>query len=232
MDGDFILEKKLYFIDLDEKISFSKYIRHLHFISYAKKAKIDKIRNHNEKKRILISELFLRFLVCDILNLENKDLRFDIDFKGKPYLVNCESFHYNISHTRNAIVIVTSKTPIGVDVEKIKTNNTKAMDRFFSQNELNYIRKLDRACCQERGFCEVWTKKEAYLKWSGTGLTWPLPEFDTLNFEISKMLKTVRVKDYVISICYEDNENSIFVEILDENQMLDKLALMMPENPL
>lgn len=131
-------------------------------------------------------------------------------------------------HILETQLLATSKTPVGVDVEKIKTNNTKVMDRFFSQNESNYIRRLDRGYCQERGFCEVWTKKEAYLKWSGIGLTWPLPEFDTFNFEINKMLKTI----YVISICYEDSESSIFVEILDENQMLDKLTLMMLGSPL
>lgn len=61
---------------------------------------------------------------------------------GKPYLKGYKNFHFNIAHTRNAIVVSISNDPIGIDIEKIKKANRQIAKRFFTPVEQRYINKL------------------------------------------------------------------------------------------
>ena len=67
---------------------------------------------------------------------------------------------------------------IGVDVECIRPmpNAAELLERFFSPDEVQQWRQMP-AERQLRAFFQGWTRKEAWLKAVGSGLSFPLNQF-------------------------------------------------------
>lgn len=86
---------------------------------------------------------------------------------GKPYLTNHEGVHFNISHCREAIVTAVSGHEIGVDVEGRRKFSDNLLGRAFSEAEQHLVRQSDDP---EQEFARIWTRKEAWFKWTGTGI--------------------------------------------------------------
>ena len=87
--------------------------------------------------------------------------------------------------------------------------------RFFSENEYKYILESES---QGNAFYEIWTKKEAYVKFLGTGLSTPLSSFDVTNKNLSSKFYTKQISEYMLSIFSENqnlSENNIKIEILN-----------------
>lgn len=195
----FIRGEKLFFIDIDENISFFRYERLLSVLPMERQLKIRRYHFDIDRKLSLFSELFVRFLACSILNVENSYIKFGKNEYGKPFLMGSTGFNYNISHTRNAIVVGVSQEPIGVDVEKIRGFERGIADRFFCEDELHYI--IANKSDASRRFYEIWTKKEAYIKWIGKGLSIPLNSFDVLELQNISLFCTLQINGYCVSIC-------------------------------
>jgi 4'-phosphopantetheinyl transferase len=68
---------------------------------------------------------------------------------------------------------------VGVDVEHIRPDFTgeEIWERFFSQREREALRALPEAD-RPLAFFQCWTRKEAYIKGAGPGLSIPLHSFD------------------------------------------------------
>lgn len=216
------MKNTLYFIELDEFDNFIEYVKYIDFLSPEKQIQIYNFKFDIDKKLSLISDLFVQYIMCKILGLNIVDLFFKKNVYGKPYLVGFPYANYNISHTRNAIVIGLSENPIGVDIEKIKTIDLKIAEKFFNKNELNYIFSNNKE--QDKLFYEIWTKKEAYIKWIGKGFSIPLDAFDITDIEIKNKLSTTKINDYIISVCSTRNSNNVDIIKLKENQVSQFLA--------
>lgn len=188
------MDNKVYFIKIDEKTPFSVYEKYLSLLSEDQRKKIDRRQAEIAKKLSLISMAFVRLKASEILGIKNEDLQFRYNEFGKPYLANCPDFYFNISHTKNALAIAIADKEIGVDIEKIKKYNPKIADRYFTLEEANYLKEHSTA----EDFFEIWTKKEAYLKWLGTGLSASLNSFNTLE---QKNIRTIHLEEYIISVC-------------------------------
>lgn len=206
----------LYIVEFENLDNFQKYINFMNFVSVEKQKKINKFRFDIDKKLSLFSDLLVRYIACISLNLSNKDLLFSKNIYGKPYLLGNPDFKFNISHTRDAIAVGMSTNEIGVDIEKIKSADLKIAERFFCKNELNYIISKDKR--QDTSFFEIWTKKEAYTKWIGKGLTIPLTAFDVTSTEINSKMKVIQMNDYIISLCCNGVVDTFEIENLSENK--------------
>lgn len=108
---------------------------------------------------------------------------FDYLEHGKPVLVNDVNhtdIKFNVSHSHDlALIAVAQKQNIGIDIEKInhEANHQALMTRFFSkaeQSEFQAIPKINKA----RIFCACWTRKEAFIKAIGDGVSYGLDSFD------------------------------------------------------
>ena len=122
---------------------------------------------------------------------------------GKPYFENLPDFHFNVSHSGDLKVLVVSRKNIGVDVEKLREVSLSVAKRFCDQ-ERNYVNQTDSL----NRFFEVWTKKEAYLKYLGTGISGGLDSLNVLASDIP--IKTIPFGEYLISVCGDDN-----IELID-----------------
>ncbi len=91
-------------------------------------------------------------------------LRFYKTAKGKPYLPESE-WQFNISHSGNTVLCGVHSGDIGVDIEKTRSYNDRVAKRICSPAEYAYING------DSIRFLQVWTRKEAYAKLTGKGLS-------------------------------------------------------------
>ena len=103
--------------------------------------------------------------------LEQKGLthpfRFGHNEHGKPYLTNYPDIHFNISHCDKAIAVAVSNHEVGIDVEGRRRFNESLLQRAMNDEEQAAIHKSSDP---EMEFAKLWTRKEAYFKWTGTGI--------------------------------------------------------------
>lgn len=170
-----------------------------------KREQLEKYHFFIDRKLSLYGELLVRQQAIRVLGLNNNEIEFGINKYGKPYLRGASKFHYNISHTRNAVAVAFSHNEIGIDIEQTKKPDFKVAKRFFTSNEGNYVLSQKNA---EHAFYEIWTKKEAYIKCIGTGLSTPLKSFDVLKGKINSMMRTFKIEKYLISVCCTDFLNA------------------------
>ncbi len=136
------------------------------------KFKIDQVR-------YIISRGILRLLLGTYLNANPKEIEFHYTFYGKPMVRNKQSLAFNISHSVNKAVFGFVKdAEIGVDVEAIKTdfNVLDIARNFFSSTEIESLENQHEELLY-RAFYRCWTRKEAFIKAEGSGLSFPLDAF-------------------------------------------------------
>ena len=224
------IENKLYYLPINTLINKLTFNKLLSFISIENKEQIKRYHFDIDKKLKLYSDVMVRIIVCQMFGLNNSEIVFEKEEHGKPYIKGVNNFHYNISHTRNAIVIAVSEFSVGVDIEKIKKTDLKIANRFFTINEREYINQNDQE--KDKLFYEIWTKKEAYIKYIGKGLAMSLNSFDVLDSKISNHIYTFEKDDYIISTCSEYQYQKHKIIELIENQV-EKVAYswLAKENP-
>ena len=87
--------------------------------------------------------------------------------------------------------------PVGVDIEKIRDVNLKIKDRFFCTAEKENIKTNE-------DFFRIWTAKESYIKYLGTGLHTPLNSFDTGSLDVNFL--HLDFNGYHICVCTKNKE--------------------------
>jgi 4'-phosphopantetheinyl transferase len=87
---------------------------------------------------------------------------------------------FNVSHSGSVAVLAFARgRALGVDVEQLRENfdHEAIACRFFSEEEQRQLAALQPSE-RYQGFFRCWTRKEAYIKAQGTGLSLPLHQFD------------------------------------------------------
>lgn len=126
-----------------------------------------------------------RGLLRAILGKYTDQLAEAIEFRyapqGKPYLQDVQKcrLHFNLSHSENcAVYALTLERELGIDVERIKElpDMHSLARRFFSPAEVADLQAVPSELRAE-SFYKCWTRKEAYIKAVGSGLSLPLDRF-------------------------------------------------------
>jgi 4'-phosphopantetheinyl transferase len=117
----------------------------------------------------------LRTILSRYVGNEPSDIVFQLGPIGKPALGNPgrSNLFFNLSHSRQmALVAVTQCAEIGVDVESIRemASREQLAERFFHPNEVATLTKLPERQ-RAQGFFNAWTRKEAFLKATGKGIS-------------------------------------------------------------
>jgi 4'-phosphopantetheinyl transferase len=212
---------RLYFLQLDDTV-FSKDDENLYdLISPEKKLRIKKYFFDIDKKLCLYADLLARILACEIGNLSNHDLLFSENSFGKPFVTNIPNFKYNFSHTKNAIALGISNNEIGIDIEKIRDIDITLAKRFFTRHEYNYVTEKQT----QLRFLEVWTKKEAYLKFIGKGLSVTLNSFSVFDVD-AVIFSNFQIGDYIVSVCAEKMFFENDITVINQQQLLSYIPAL------
>jgi 4'-phosphopantetheinyl transferase len=134
------------------------------------------------RERYIVARGTLRVLLGRYLNCTPETISFTYGPQGKPALADVttpERLEFNVAHSEQvALFGFVWGRPVGVDVEHVRS--LKDMDqiasRFFSAEEYRIWQAVS-AEQQDQAFFNCWTRKEAYIKVIGEGLTHPLDRF-------------------------------------------------------
>ncbi len=140
-------------------------------------------RFHFEKDRynFMTRRAALRQLLSSYLNCEPEDVAFEYNTYGKPSLSNkfFETFDFSLSKSGKWVLFAfANEFQVGIDVEKIIANIDwmRLAQRFFSRGEQLQLFALQSEK-QLQAFFSFWTRKEAFVKCHGVGLSLPLDQF-------------------------------------------------------
>ncbi|MCQ2310251.1 MAG: 4'-phosphopantetheinyl transferase superfamily protein [Paludibacteraceae bacterium] len=112
---------------------------------------------------------------------------------GKPYIDG--GLDFSLSHCKRAIAVAVDNCPIGIDVESIRHVDDALIARTMNEAERAMIHEAQDTA---RMFTRLWTRKEAYLKWKGTGIADDLQQ--VLNGVEEQGFMTIERDDYIVSI--------------------------------
>ncbi len=153
-----------------------------------KRASLFKFEKH--RKQFLIARYLLRTRVSQILEKPISRVRLEYSKYGKPKLSSGE-FFFNISHSNEHVILaISDEGEIGVDVEFVqeKKDLRKIASRFFSPGEMEVLETLTEEAFVD-AFYVTWTKKEAFIKAHGDGLSIPLQQFEVEIFQDHSSLR-------------------------------------------
>jgi 4'-phosphopantetheinyl transferase len=134
----------------------------------------DQFKIEPPRRQFIIARSTLRSLLGRYLKTPPVEISFCTAEHGKPGLLHpAEPLEFNVSHSHDLILFAFARNlPVGIDVEWLGRNvaHVEVAARFFSERELSQLNVIPS---QQRplAFLECWTRKEAYLKARGSGLS-------------------------------------------------------------
>lgn len=164
------------------------------FLSEEEQARAERFIYSRDAYRFAASRALLRIVLAAYARCVPRDLVFGYATNGKPFLPQGGQLRFNLSHSDDrALIGVTLGREIGVDVEKIRDDlEVEQIARlFFSKAEQSALSTLP-VPRRLRAFYDCWTRKEAFIKARGEGLSLPLDRFDVslLPEEPARLLAT------------------------------------------
>ena len=116
---------------------------------------------------------------------------------GKPFLP--DGPYFSLSHCKTGIAVATDTLPIGIDIESYRDVSPELIEHTMNQAEQELINASDDPI---KAFIELWTRKESYVKYLGTGIAGlsgnPRQYLDNTA---DVRLVTTTTKNYAYSIC-------------------------------
>ena len=152
-------------------------------LSDDERERANKLKVEDKKQQYIIARGTLRQRLGLLTDINPEDFVFEYLEHGKPVLSNDARFAditFNISHSYDlALIAISQKQSIGIDIEKINhdSDHQALVTRFFSmaeQAEFNTLLETIKA----KAFCACWTRKEAFIKAIGSGVTYGLNNFN------------------------------------------------------
>jgi 4'-phosphopantetheinyl transferase len=159
------------------------------FLSDAEQARAQRFVTQALTDNFICTRGVLRYLLSRYTGIAAGELAFSEGPHGKPFLMkdNVPSLmHFNVSHSGNGAVYAFSlDAEVGVDIEDT-TRTTEVMaiaERFFTADEVKALKGLQKERRRDY-FFYLWTRKEAFLKAIGKGLTQALDSVDVCGLQI------------------------------------------------
>ena len=138
---------------------------------------------HKDRQRYIQSHAILRMILGKELGVLPGAVQFTTNPYGKPY-INSDGqqpgLFFNISHSQTGLLIALCRgIECGVDIEYQRDDfpSDEIAERFFSKKEFEVFKALPESQKIE-AFFNCWTRKEAFIKAKGMGLSIPLDSFD------------------------------------------------------
>ena len=135
-----------------------------------------------DREYFVVGRGVLRDILSRYLRTTPDQISFSYNDYGKPTLDGeggDQGLRFNLSHSHGvALYVVTRERSVGVDLEFIREDFdcVEIATRFFSPSEVTTVRTL-LPNLQAAAFFNCWTRKEAFIKAIGDGLSRPLDQF-------------------------------------------------------
>ena len=171
---------------------------YINLLSEAEKKAVHQVRSDDRRLLKSWAHAYVRQTIADYMHIAPQDLQFIERDHKKPEFSNSGALHFSISYTTDAAAVMISQGPVGLDLEKLRPHKMRFKDNLGTPAELARLRQSPEDLPL---FYEFWTRKEAWLKYTGEGLSVPLNSFDVWQPPVSDRLHTICKEGYCISWC-------------------------------
>ncbi len=157
-------------------------------LSTAERAKANRYHFEKHRNRFICGRGITRTILGKYLGIDPAQVNFQILAHGKPGLASIHAsaqLCFNLSHANERMLLaVTPGVETGIDLEYVRDDINAGFiaERFFSKAEIQSIAGLDPSR-RTHAFFQIWTRKEAYIKATGKGLSFPVQQLDLSNFK-------------------------------------------------
>lgn len=170
---------KLYRYDTLQ-MSDAEYTRLVSTSSDELRARLDRMAHADDRKRTLAGQCLILGAAKELCGVGDPTILRTA--AGKPYFADLP-IRFSLSHSEEKVILAVSDREIGADIERIRPLSLGVAKRFFTPAEQAYVfgkvpterdfslPKSEQDDALLRRFYEVWTKKEAYGKWQGSGIS-------------------------------------------------------------
>ena len=181
---------------LDHTADIVERLRQL--LSADEQVRASRFHFERDRQHFVVGRGCLRIIISRYLKIPPAEIQFSYGINGKPQLATSNAliqpFHFNLAHSGSlALYAFTRVGEIGVDLESIRPDFTgdDIARRFFSPREVASLNELSPEL-RHAAFFNCWTRKEAFIKAIGIGLSLSLDQFDvTLGpSEPAELLRT------------------------------------------
>lgn len=139
-------------------------------MSPQRQEKADRYKQDSDRRACVFADMLLRQMLKE--SGYSQDAVFYTDEKGKPHLEGDKLF-FSISHSGEFVACAVSRHPVGIDIEKKRRVDLPLIKRVCNEEEISYVisdsEEITDAVCAR--FLTLWCLKEAYLKFTGEGLS-------------------------------------------------------------
>lgn len=154
--------------------------------------RMEHFKFERDQHRYQVTHSMKRLILANYLACDPQCLFFDVGSYGKPSLASLQNsfnIQFNLSHSHHLILLaVTLEDSIGIDIEYCnkKFSIEGLSEIIFSPHEKLFFSALNYEEEKKEVFFRCWTRKEAYLKAIGMGLTQDITNISVdLNKEVS-----------------------------------------------
>ena len=145
-------------------------------------ARAARLRVAPKRRTLVVGRAFLRDVLGRYLHLPPQALQFIYNRYGKPELCQAQAtgLQFNVAHSGDlALLALAWGRPVGIDLERHHAVEAvdRLVERYFAPGERAAFGRVPPVQ-QLPAFFAVWTRKEAYLKAQGVGLTGALDQFE------------------------------------------------------
>jgi 4'-phosphopantetheinyl transferase len=143
------------------------------------KCRADQFRLEHLRRSFIARRAALRVLLRHYLDVGATRIEFSYETRGKPKIAGNATVRFNVSHSGGlALFAFADHSDVGIDVEQIRSlpDMQSIADCHFCSQEAAELLSLPPDQ-REHAFFLCWTRKEAYIKATGDGLSMPLNEF-------------------------------------------------------
>lgn len=191
---------------------------------------IKRYKNALDYRRSLIAYSTLYAITLRLKKFPLEELTIEKNECGKPFFSKLSNYSFNISHSKDWIVVAISSDEIGIDVEyNEEFDYCEVVEAFFSEKEKKlFFDAMNHE--QAKVFYQLWTLKESYIKAIGQGMMMKLDSFDiellekpittsgNTEFEMAELALD---NDYTLSVCYQIGEEVTTPSILKLESLID-----------
>ena len=146
----------------------------------AERARAAHFMSDRDGDRFIEAHAGLRLVLGGLLGIDPATVAFSKDDRGKPRLQGegDPPLFFSLSHSNDlAAVAISARFEVGLDIERLHPSNLSPVTALFSKSEQAALARLPDESRARATLCAL-TRKEAFVKAIGLGLTIPLDSFD------------------------------------------------------
>lgn len=174
-------------------------------LSPYRQQKVALLKHEKDKNRSLGAGILLdhALMTC---GLRERSVEYEIGKWGKPSLKYHPEIHFSLSHSGDYAICSIGDKPVGNDIEFVKQGRLKVADRFFTEEELDWLYGAREDEERTKRMFRIWTMKESFLKVTGRGMSLSLSDF---TIHVDEESQRIRVRHKVDAKYYSMKEYDV-----------------------